>query len=246
MFYSGISGLQLPTPRYLMDENQHHKSRLEIYSGMFNSIEINSSFYRIPVAKTITKWSGIVGQKFRFTFKLFKEISHAKRLDFAVEHVRYFLSAIEIFPNQKGALLIQLPPSIKSENIGQLGNLLHIIRKHDSSNSWDLAVEFRSKDWYNDELYELIEAHNAAVVMHDKASSATPLSVTGISDVIYLRFHGPTGNYRGSYPTEFLQEYALYIQEWLSEEKTIYCYFNNTMGDAVGNLMTLNAMVANK
>jgi uncharacterized protein YecE (DUF72 family) len=243
MFYSGISGLQLPTPRYQMEAEHQGKSRLEIYSGMFNSIEINSSFYNIPVAKTITKWSNTVDRSFRFTFKFFKEISHAKHLDFDIVKVQQFLRAIEIQQTQKGALLIQLPPSMKSENLERLGDLMAAIRQYDSLHTWDLAVEFRSKDWYNDDLYGLILANKAAVVIHDKTASATPMNMAEISEFVYLRFHGPTGNYRGTYPPEFLQEYATYIQEWLSQGKKVYCYFNNTMGDAVANLRTLNSMV---
>ncbi len=60
------------------------------------------------------------------------------------------------------------------------------------------------------------------------------------SNFIYLRFHGPTGNYRDSYSDAFLSEYATYIKEWLGDDKAVYVYFNNTMGDAFKNLTTLN------
>ena len=63
---------------------------------------------------------------------------------------------------------------------------------------------------------------------------------------MYVRFHGPTGNYRESYVDDFLYEYASYINEWIEEGKTVYVYFNNTMGDAFNNLKYLNAKLGDK
>ncbi|RYZ26682.1 MAG: DUF72 domain-containing protein, partial [Sphingobacteriales bacterium] len=51
-------------------------------------------------------------------------------------------------------------------------------------------------------------------------------------------------NYRESYDDAFLMEYSYYIREWIAAGKTVYTYFNNTMGDAIGNLRTLNKYVA--
>jgi uncharacterized protein YecE (DUF72 family) len=82
------------------------------------------------------------------------------------------------------------------------------------------------------------------MVQHDLPASAAPIMETE-AGFIYLRFHGPNGGYRGSYTDDFLQEYAYYINDWLADGKTVYAYFNNTMGAAVHNLATLNSMVKN-
>ncbi|MNU04703.1 hypothetical protein D3C72_2492280 [compost metagenome] len=58
-----------------------------------------------------------------------------------------------------------------------------------------------------------------------------------------MRFHGPEGNYKGSYEDSFLQEYSFYIKDWLDEGKEVYVYFNNTVGAALDNLTTLSAYV---
>jgi len=63
------------------------------------------------------------------------------------------------------------------------------------------------------------------------------------ADFKYIRFHGPTGNYRESYSDDFLSEYAGYINEWSEQGKMVYVYFNNTMGDALNNLKMLNTLV---
>jgi uncharacterized protein YecE (DUF72 family) len=80
------------------------------------------------------------------------------------------------------------------------------------------------------------------MVMQDIPKSATPLKYLK-GDFIYLRFHGPEPRYRGDYTNEFLKHYAQLINEWISKKKTVYAYFNNTVGAAVENLRTLNKYV---
>lgn len=80
------------------------------------------------------------------------------------------------------------------------------------------------------------------MVIHDIAASATPLyKVAG--DFVYLRFHGPEPRYRGDYKDQFLRKYAEYINGWIKEGKTVFVYFNNTVGAAVKNLHMLNGML---
>jgi uncharacterized protein YecE (DUF72 family) len=243
-FYSGTSGLKLPMPRYLFPDTYKELSRMAYYSVLFNSIEINSSFYKIPLPKTISKWVDSVEENFKFTFKLWKGITHAKGFRFNKKDVDLFLHSIAAAKNKKGALLIQLPPSITAENYPKLVQLLRHIQKTDTL-KWNIAVEFRHRSWYDEKVYEMLEQFNASLVIHDIPKSATPMT-HHTPEVVYIRFHGPTGNYRDSYSESLLSEYATYINEWLAEGKTVYAYFNNTMGDAVNNLTTLNSMISKK
>lgn len=238
-FYSGISGLQLPIPRYLYPPPYENASRLTYYATFFKSIEINSSFYKIPQAATVAKWVGHVPENFRFTFKLWGEITHSKNLAFKETDVAAFFNAINPVQDKKGCVLVQFPPSLDVYSIFQLNELLACIKKTAGSQGWKIAVEFRNKSWYQQNVYELLDLYNVSVVIHDIPKSATP-SLNQKADFIYLRFHGPSGNYRGSYPEYFLNEYATYIHEWIEEGKTVYAYFNNTMGDAFINLKSLN------
>ena len=242
-FYSGLSGLQLHIPRNMYPAPYENASRLTYYATLYNSIEFNSSFYKIPQPATVTKWTGSVMDKFRFTFKLWKEITHCKELNFKKEDVGLFIKAINNVQNKRGCLLIQLPPSLGKEYLEKLNNLLSCIREIEPV-EWKIAVEFRNKSWYNDAVYRLLNDFKAAIVIHDIPKSATPM-INHASDFIYLRFHGPTGNYRGTYTVDFLSEYATYINEWLTEGKEVYVYFNNTMGEALNNLKTLNSYVIN-
>lgn len=91
-------------------------------------------------------------------------------------------------------------------------------------------------------MYELLEEYHAAMVIQDMPKSATPLNYVR-GDFIYLRFHGPEPRYSGDYSDKFLKRIAENINTWISEKKTVYAYFNNTVGTAVENLQTLNKYV---
>jgi uncharacterized protein YecE (DUF72 family) len=105
-----------------------------------------------------------------------------------------------------------------------------------------MAVEFRHPSWYRDEVFELLNWYQAAMVLQDMPKSATPMEITA-DELVYLRFHGPSGNYKGSYSESFLSEYASYINEWQQEGKTVYVYFNNTAGAALENLQLLKQLL---
>ncbi|WP_183574153.1 DUF72 domain-containing protein [Mucilaginibacter sp. X5P1] len=242
IFYGGISGLQVPIPKRDFPPEFTDKSRLNFYASLFNSIEINSSFYKLPLAKTLAKWALDVPENFKFTYKLWRDITHNKDLLFKPEDVDRFMQVINHADNKKGCLLVQFPPSITVACRGQLEYLLSVIRNIDPNEEWKLAVEFRHRSWYDDGVYELLQKYKASFVIQDMPASVSPL-ITLADDVVYLRFHGPNGGYRGSYADDFLYEYAQYTKEWLAEGKDVYAYFNNTMGDAINNLITLKSFL---
>ena len=242
-FYSGTSGLKLPFPKHAFPENLKDKSRLGYYALHNNSLEVNSSFYKIPLPSTILKWADEAPPDFRFTFKLFKGITHNKGLTFNLSDVEKFLQVIENAGKKNGCLLIQFPPSLSSAATDGLSLLLDAIHDIDQNENWKIAVEFRNKTWYNAKTYQLLQQHKTTLVIQDIPASATPFIETDL-DFVYIRFHGPKGDYRGSYDDAFLAEYAGYINEWLDEGKTVYAYFNNTIGDALNDLETLRRLVS--
>jgi uncharacterized protein YecE (DUF72 family) len=244
-FYPGTSNVVLPVKnKTFLPEEYQQQTRLTYYASLFPSVEINSSFYRMPLSRTVKKWASEVPDHFRFTFKLLKEVTHSVKQAFNQRGIPEFLERIAGAGVKKGCLLVQLPPSFYI-NINQLRILLDHFAVSDSEHSWPVAIEFRHPSWYADKVYELLLAHNVAMVLQDMPKSATPMELTS-DNLVYLRFHGPEGGYRGSYTDDFLFEYAGYIQEWLAEGRTVYSYFNNTAGSAVQNLITLNDFVAVK
>ncbi len=128
--FSGASGLVLPVKNKLLYQPDFQdKSRLTYYASLFSSIEINSSFYKVPMAATVAKWADSVPENFKFTFKLWRDITHNKGLDFDPENVWLFLQRIDHIQTKKGCLLIQFPPSLNISAATQLENLLEIIKK---------------------------------------------------------------------------------------------------------------------
>jgi uncharacterized protein YecE (DUF72 family) len=242
-FYSGISGLVLPVPnKSLYPPEFKDKSRLCYYASLFNSIEVNSSFYKVPMANTVKKWLDEVPQNFRFTYKLWREVTHNKNLLFNPDDVYRFMQVIDNAGEKKGSLLIQFPPSIMIDAMLQLDKLLMTIQEANPGRQWDVAVEFRNRSWYHDDVYQMLDNYYTAMVIQDMPASLTPM-VDMDCEFVYLRFHGPNGGYRGTYSDDFLYEYAQYINDWRLDGKTVYAYFNNTMGEAVKNLMVLNDYV---
>lgn len=239
-FYSGTSNVVLPVPnKQFFPLAYQDKSRLCYYGSLFDSVEINSSFYKLPMPATVEKWSGMVPENFRFTFKLWKQITHNKGLIFEPEDVSKFFQVVDRSAEKRGCILVQFPPGVSMDYIVQLQALLFQIKDATAGLAWRIAVEFRHTSWYKEEVYDLLYDMEVAMVMHDMATSAAPFREPE-QDFVYLRFHGPEKGYRGSYTDEFLDEYAEYINGWLEEGKDVFAYFNNTMGDAVNNLRSLN------
>ncbi|HZZ75393.1 MAG TPA: DUF72 domain-containing protein [Puia sp.] len=238
LFFSGTSNIVLPVRnKTFFPAAYQDKTRLTYYASLFNSVEVNSSFYKLPLSRTIRKWADEVPDGFRFTFKLFNDVTHATKQAFNLQCLPEFLNRIST-TEKKGCLIIQLPPKF-GVDLFQLGRLLAEL-----PDAWPLAVEFRNPTWYTDEVFRLLNDHQATMVIHDMQRSRAPLEMTS-DKMVYLRFHGPEGSYRGSYSDDFLAEYAGYINEWLNGGRTVYTYFNNTMGNAVQNLITLNRFVNN-
>lgn len=241
-FYSGTSGLVLPLNKVNFPTEFQNKSRLEYYASLLNTVEINSTFYKLPTSKTLLKWSQTVPDEFQFTLKLSKTITHSKQLDFSIEDVKAFMNVIENIQDRKGCLLIQFPPSVRIEKFAKVQNLLKTIQELNPHNAWKIAVEFRDSSWYISELFEILDELNTTFVMHDMAKGATGWEIKK-GQVVYIRLHGPEARYRGSYSDEFLEDLAEKIKGWIQEQKTVFVYFNNTMGSAFKNLEDLNKLV---
>lgn len=234
----GLSGIVLPYPKYQFPEEAQKSSRLTLYSTFFNSIEVNDSFYKIPQRKTVERWARSVPDGFRFTFKLHQDFTHAKMLSQEPGRTREFIETISSVGTKAACILVQFPPGFKSGSIDYVENLFTELTSELTENQWRIAVEFRDSGWYNDDTLDLLKTFNASLVLQDIPKSASPFISTS-DDFVYVRFHGPTGNYRGTYNESFLHEYAEHIQAWIEEGKVVYVYFNNTAGSAFDNGQTL-------
>jgi uncharacterized protein YecE (DUF72 family) len=243
--YSGTSGLVLAeTNKRSFPSAFQDKSRLNYYASLFNSIEINSSFKKVPQARTVEKWAANVPDNFQFTFKCWNRITHNKELQFSLEDIDHFLEVIAHIGKKKGCLLVQFPGRLTIAYRGQLENLVSAIRQRNQENEWKVAFEFRNSSWYHDDVFDLLHLNYMSLVLHDLPPSAPEIKDVS-APFVYIRFHGTEKGYRGSYPNDFLFEYAHRINAWTEQGKEVYVYFNNTLGDAAKNLITLNRFIDN-
>jgi uncharacterized protein YecE (DUF72 family) len=200
-------------------------NELEYYSQFFNTVEINSSFYRPPNPGYVYNWIKRVPEGFLFTVKLWQKFTHPKMYKEATgeeavisqEDVDIFKQSIEplVKYGKLGALLAQFPPSFKNDSYGK--QILNAVIR--TFGQYRLAVELRHRSWSDDkETATLLRENYASWVQIDepkfKTSVAEDLPVT--SDMIYFRFHGRNAEMWWKGNTETRYQY-LYSQEEVSE-----------------------------
>ncbi|MCG2614313.1 DUF72 domain-containing protein [Terrimonas sp. NA20] len=241
----GTSNVVVPGNKTTFPPVFQQSSRLHYYASIFNSVEINSSFYKIPQEKTYEKWATEVPPSFRFSIKLTKEASHAKNLEWNEEAVEKFMQTAKGLGNKKGSLLIQFPGKITLDHFNEVQRILEKISTLDYDHSWHKAVEFRNNSWYISETRELLNEFSAGMVLHDHPK-AKMNEVKDKADFVYLRYHGPKGDYRDSYSDVFLEQQASQIKDWLKDGRTVYAYFNNTIGNAFENAKHLQHLLTSK
>jgi uncharacterized protein YecE (DUF72 family) len=242
IFRIGTSGIVTPGTKESFPNEFKLSSRLNYYASLFNTLEVNSTFYKIPRQSTFKKWLCDVPTDFQFTIKVWQEVTHVKQLNINLENIDVFFTSANHIGDKKGCLLIQLPGRITADFTTPLKQILVRLDKLDPENQWRKAIEFRSLTWYSSKTYTLLDKYNTSIVLHDMPKSKNFNFNEGAA-FIYFRFHGPKGDYRGSYSIGFLEEQAEKMRSLLHEGKDVYAYFNNTMGNAFENAMSLKAMV---
>jgi len=237
----GISNVVVPGNKLAFPPDFQSTSRLHYYSSIFNTVEINRSFYKTPLLSTYEKWAKDVPEEFRFSLKMSKDITHAKDLRADPGSMKSFIHAAGGAGHKKGCLLLQFPGKITQDYFGKVEGILRELQQQDPTHQWRKAVEFRNDSWYTGETTELLDEYKAVMVLHD-FKKAQNFTLSGKMDFVYIRFHGPRGDYRESYTEQFLKTKAANIQVWLKQGKDVYVYFNNTIGNAFENALTLKAI----
>jgi uncharacterized protein YecE (DUF72 family) len=221
-------------------------NELEYYSQFFNTVEINSSFYRPPNPGYVYNWVRRVPKDFLFTVKLWQKFTHPKMYKEATgEEAAISLEDVDIFKrsiepllkgDKLGALLAQFPPSFRNDSFGQ--QVVTAVNK--LFGQYRLAVELRHRSWSDDpDTAKLLRENNIAWVQIDepkfKSSIAQELPLT--SDMAYLRFHGRnaatwwTGDsetrYKYLYSSEEIEELANRVRATAGQTKLLFVLFNN-------------------
>ncbi|MEJ2697413.1 MAG: DUF72 domain-containing protein [Candidatus Sulfobium sp.] len=200
-------------------EDLPDSSLLKYYADRFSTVEINNSFYQIPHEKTLREWKETVPAGFIFAVKGSRYITHMKKLKDAEKPLNTFLEKIDMIGDKLGPVLFQLPPRW-NVNTGRLDSFLTLLPK-----KYRYTFEFRDPSWFDRKVYALLEEHGAAFCIYDLDGRQSPKMVT--TDLVYIRLHGPDGPYRGQYSVRQLAGWAGAISTWVTQGKTVYCYFDN-------------------
>jgi uncharacterized protein YecE (DUF72 family) len=154
---------------------------LRYYAGRFNTVEINNTFYRMPAESMLARWSEEVPADFIFTLKAPQRITHVLRLRKAEAAVSEFLRRASALGDRFSVAFFQLPPYLKKD--------VALLRQFVSALPSDRlsAFEFRNASWHDDEVYETLRAHNAALCVADTDEGESPLVTTSKCGYYRLR-----------------------------------------------------------
>lgn len=242
--YIGTSGWNYKHWRNLIYPPKFAQRKwLGFIAEQFDTVEVNTSFYRIPTSDTVAAWQQATPDHFKFALKLWRGITHYRKLINAAEFTRRFLDVADVLDRpRRGPLLIQLPPN-QSKDLAKLDTYLAEL-KGLFTTRWEVALEFRHDSWLDAEVYRVLDKHRAALCIQDmvgRAATDTPND----APFVYVRRHGTAeGPYAGSYSEHQLEHDAQNIRKWLKERKSVYVYYNNDIGGhAFWNAQQLRNMI---
>jgi len=207
---------------------------LEYYSAFYDTVEINSTFYRLPRVSAVQGWVDGSPPGFLFAVKMSRYLTHIKRLTGLDTGLPLFYERIAplVGSPKLGPILWQLPPTFKRDD-ARLADALSRIPPGERH-----CFEFRHASWFADEVYELLRAHGAALVIgHDARRPFQTLELT--ADWTFVRFHAGEHGGNGNYADFELEAWAGLIEGWRARGD-VYAYFNNDWeGYAIHNALWL-------
>ena len=221
------------------------------YASIFDTVEINNTFYRLPEPATFASWRERAPANFTYAIKASRFLTHLKRLlDPEEPVIRLFEHAREL-GDRFGPILYQLPGSFHRD-LPRLDHFLSLLPRtlgEAGGAPKDLplhhVIEFRHPSWYVDETYQLLNDRSVTLCLHDKAGSA--ITEPDVGPIVYVRFHGPGGRYFGRYEIARLDRWATRLYEQTRAGRDVYAYFNNDPeGMAVFNARELRSLMATR
>lgn len=210
------------------------------YRSVFDTVELNVTFYSTPTAENFRHWYQESGENFSFAVKGSRYITHLKRLN-GIESAlaRFFTPARELQAKLQ-VVLWQFPPQFKAD-LRRLESFLDQVAPYHGRHT----LEFRNESWLTDETVQLCRSRNVSLCMADHPPFLDKLPIT--ADFVYIRRHGMEGSYNGSYSSEALQKDAARIKSYLDRQLDVYIYFNNDIGGAAPqNALELAAMLKDR
>jgi uncharacterized protein YecE (DUF72 family) len=212
----GTSGYAYPAWRGSFYPPKHPAgAMLAFYAGRFPTVEINHTFYRMPVERTLREWAAAVPARFQFAVKLNQRLTHQKRLRDCEEPLSRFLEVVRVLAegSQLGPLLIQLPPSLRVD----LPTLDAFLRQVPPL--FRCALEARHASWLAEETYAVLRAHGVALCLAETDETPAPDVLT--AGFVYLRLR------REDYAPADLAAWRARCRAWVAAGLDVYAYFKH-------------------
>lgn len=218
----GCSGFHYPEWRGIFyPSDMAQRKWFEYYSGSFNTLELNVTFYRFPRIESLKKWYNVSPKGFTFTVKAPRHITHFKKFKDAQRMLQDFNQTSRDGLREKlGCILFQFPPNyaFEAERLERIIDILDVSVKN--------VLEFRHPSWWNQEVFRMLgENHISFCGM---SHPSLPDEVIGTTESLYYRFHGVPHLYNSKYDTQKLEEVAHALMHGHTKATEAYVYFNNT------------------
>jgi uncharacterized protein YecE (DUF72 family) len=192
---------------------------LAFYTGVFSATEINLSFYRLPSEAAVACWRDTTPDDFLFAWKAHRVITHYRRLTNPEEPIANVFGRMSGLGPKGGPVLFQLPPRFKA-NRDRLAFFIEALPK-----GGRYVFEFRDPSWYEDPILDVLRNTGCALCISDHAHAPAPWVAT--ADFVYVRGHGPSGRYHGSYDDQALADWARQAGGWRQEGRAVFSFFDN-------------------
>lgn len=182
------------------------KDFLKVYGKQFNTIELNTTHYRIPAASTIDKWKQETPADFKFCPKIPQVISHRKDLGLSGGNIQRFCDAIAGLEQRLGCCFMQLPPYFGTDRLPLLQRFIEQF-----PDEIPLAIELRHESWFKasnvfEELMTICQAANISTVITDVAGRRDVLHLRLTTNKVLIRFVG-----NALHPTDYTR-----IDNWVA------------------------------
>ncbi len=196
---------------------------LEHYARHFDTVEVNSTFYRLPSSAAVANWERTAPPGFTFAIKISRYLTHVKRLTELGPGLRRLYEQLDplLRSPKLGPLLWQLPPNLARDDRrlhGALATMAADGRRH--------CIEFRHPSWFVAETYDALREHRVALVVGDRPEVKTFQTEVFTAGWTFVRFHYGSRGRRGNYSEGELQDWASKFREW-REQVEVLAYFNN-------------------
>lgn len=204
---------------------------LTIYARAFGTVEVDSTFYAVPPAKTVRGWADRTPDAFTFALKMPQEITHERRLRQSGSAAAVFFDRARELGDKLGPILLQMGPDFTPAELPALRGFLPLL-----PDDLRIAIEFRHADWISDDVLALLADHNVTLALSDgrwmERETLLSLVTRPTSRFLYLRWMGPNRDivdYSRVYfdRSRDLEAWAIALATVPKSVTNVYGYVNN-------------------